>query len=37
VTGQTVRQFLGLREKSAEQLYLEHLRRQYFPAAGPAR
>jgi phosphate transport system protein len=31
VSGYTVRHLLGLHEKSAEQLYLEHLKRQHFP------
>jgi phosphate transport system protein len=31
VSGHTVRHLLGLREKSAEQLYLEHLRRHHLP------
>lgn len=31
VSGHTVRHLLGLHEKSAEQLYLEHLRRQHLP------
>ncbi|HUK49175.1 MAG TPA: phosphate uptake regulator PhoU [Terriglobales bacterium] len=36
VSGHTVRHLLGLHEKSAEQLYLEHLKRQHLPdrAAG---
>jgi phosphate transport system protein len=32
VSGYTVRHLLGLHEKSAEQLYLEHLKRQHLPA-----
>jgi phosphate transport system protein len=35
VSGYTVRHLLGLHEKSAEQLYLEHLRRQHLPEALP--
>lgn len=31
VSGYTVRHLLGLHEKSAEQLYLEHLKRQHLP------
>jgi len=31
VSGHTVRHLLRLHEKSAEQLYLEHLRRQHLP------
>ncbi|HZR66310.1 MAG TPA: PhoU domain-containing protein [Terriglobales bacterium] len=31
VSGHTVRHLLGMREKSAEQLYLEHLKRQHLP------
>src|SRR5438270_871285 len=31
VSGYTVRHLLGLHAKSAEQLYLEHLRRQHLP------
>jgi hypothetical protein len=35
VSGHTIRHLLGLHEKSAEQLYLEHLRRQHLPDAIP--
>jgi phosphate transport system protein len=34
VSGHTVRHWLRLQEKSAEQLYLEHLRRQHLPAGS---
>jgi phosphate transport system protein len=37
VSGHSVRHLLGLHEKSAEQLYLEHLRRQLFTDGTPTK
>ena len=37
VSGHTVRHLLGLHEKSAEQLYLEHLKRQHLPGRAAAK